>query len=96
MKYYFLTCILLLLCFLCPQSYAGDYVFTVKGEMTYLNGQGFLVKGLRCSNALISEETTDELIANLDTFARYGVNTVSVFLWVPDLAMSKAIAKMPV
>jgi len=79
MKYYLLTCVLLLLCFLCCQSHAGDYVFTVKGEKTYLNGQEFLVKGLRCSNALISDKTTDELIANLDTFARYGVNTVSVF-----------------
>ena len=79
MKSYLLTCVLLLLSFLCHQSYAGDYVFTVKGEKTYLNGHEFLVKGLRCSNALISDGTTDELIANLDTFARYGVNTVSVF-----------------
>ncbi|MBC8470422.1 MAG: DUF5060 domain-containing protein [Planctomycetes bacterium] len=79
MKYYLRMCVLLLLCFLCHQSYAGDYIFAVKGDKTYLNGQEFLVKGLRCSNALISDRTTDELIANLDTFARYGVNTVSVF-----------------
>jgi hypothetical protein len=68
-----------LMCFLSGEGYAGDYVFTVRGEKTYLNGEEFLVKGLRCSNALISDETSDELIANLDTFARYGVNTVSVF-----------------
>ena len=96
MKHYLLTCVLLLLCLLCHQSYAGDYTFTVKGEKTYLNGHEFLVKGLRCSNALISDGTTDELIANLDTFTRYGVNTVVFFSWVPGLAMSKATAKMPV
>ena len=79
MKHYLLTCVSILLSFLCTQSHAGDYVFTVHGGKTYLNGREFLVKGLRCSNALISDETTDELIANLDTFARYGVNTVSVF-----------------
>jgi hypothetical protein len=79
MKYYLLTCVLILLCFFSYESFAGDYVFTVRGEKTYLNGHEFLVKGLRCSNALISDETTDELIVNLDTFARYGVNTVSVF-----------------
>ena len=58
---------------------AGDYVFTVRGDKTCLNGREFLVKGLRCSNALISDGTTQDLIDNLDTFARYGVNTVSVY-----------------
>jgi hypothetical protein len=54
-------------------------VFTVRGGKTCLNGQEFLAKGLRCSNALISDRTTQDLIDNLDTFARYGVNTVSVY-----------------
>jgi len=57
----------------------SKYVFTVRGDKTYLNGQKILVKGLRCSNALVSDESADELIANLDTFASFGVNTVSVF-----------------
>ncbi len=55
------------------------YTFTIYGEKTLLNGKEFLVKGLRCSNALISDETTDELIANLDTFIYYGINTISVY-----------------
>ena len=59
--------------------YAGRYVFSVRGEKTYLNGREFLVKGLRCSNALISDSAAEQLIANLDTFASYGVNTVSVY-----------------
>ncbi|UCE48536.1 MAG: hypothetical protein JSW47_23465, partial [Phycisphaerales bacterium] len=58
---------------------AGKYVFTVRGNKTFLNGEQVIVKGLRCSNALVSDESTKELIANLDTFASYGINTVSVF-----------------
>ena len=58
---------------------AGDYVFSTRGEQTYLNDVPILVKGLRCSNALISEAATQELIDHLDTFASYGVNTVGVF-----------------
>ncbi|UCG56399.1 MAG: hypothetical protein JSU70_16245 [Phycisphaerales bacterium] len=59
--------------------YAGNYAFSVKGERTYLNGREILVVGLRCSNALQSDETTEQLIDNLDTFASYGVNTISVY-----------------
>ena len=44
-----------------------------------MDGSPFLVKGLRCSNALVSDEATDELIDNLLIFADFGVNTVSVF-----------------
>ena len=53
---------------------AGDYVFSVRGAGTYLNGKAFLVKGLRCSNALRSEKATRELIDHLPLFASYGVN----------------------
>ncbi len=57
-------------------------VFTVKPDHTgtLLNGRSFLAVGLRLSNALISDAKTAELIANLDTFTDYGVNTISVFL----------------
>jgi len=58
---------------------AGRYVFTVEGTKTLLNGQEILVKGLRCSNALVSDESAAELIANLDTFASCGVNTIGVY-----------------
>ena len=36
--------------------------------------------GLRCSNALVSDETANQLIENLDVFKSYGVNTVSAFM----------------
>ncbi len=58
---------------------AGRYTFRVKDEKTYLNGCETLVIGLRCSNALISDDTARRLIDGLDTFASYGVNTVSVY-----------------
>jgi len=58
---------------------ASRYTFTVRGDKTYLNGQKILVKGLRCSNALISDRSATELISNLDTFTSYGINTVSVY-----------------
>ena len=57
----------------------GQNLFAVRGTQTTLNGRPFLVKGLRCSNAPLSDATADELIANLDVFAGYGVNTVSVY-----------------
>ncbi len=60
-------------------SMAGDYTVTVDGDQFKLNGKGFKVLGLRCSNALVSEAKADELIDHLDTFKGYGINTVSVF-----------------
>jgi hypothetical protein len=59
---------------------AGKYRFAVKDEQVLLNDTAFKVIGLRASNALISDETKDQLIRNLDAFKDYGVNTVSVFL----------------
>jgi hypothetical protein len=54
-------------------------VFSVRGGQTLLDGRAFLVKGLRVSNALISDGAANDLIANLETFRKYGVNTISVF-----------------
>lgn len=58
---------------------AGDTVFSVHGAKTCLNGRPFLVKGLRCSNALLSDEAARELIDHLSLFASYGVNTIGVY-----------------
>lgn len=67
-------------CFGALDAEAGKYRFTVKGEQVLLNNTPFKVIGLRTSNALISDATTDQLIKNLDTFKGYGVNTVSVYV----------------
>lgn len=63
---------------ICSSLFASN-IFSVKGEKTFLNNKEFQVIGLRCSNALISDESTDELINHLDLYKTYGVNTISVF-----------------
>ncbi len=63
---------------LCLNLSAGN-IFSVRGGKTFLNDKEILVKGLRCSNSLLSDETTDALINHLDLYRSYGVNTISVF-----------------
>jgi len=58
---------------------SAQNTFSIKGNQTYLNGQSFQSIGLRCSNALLSDETVDDLISHLDTYKSYGLNTISVF-----------------
>ena len=58
---------------------AGKHVFSIKDNSLYINSQEFKMIGLRCSNALITDETTDDLIRHLDIYKSYGVNTVSVY-----------------
>ena len=58
---------------------AGQHVFRVEGSDLYLNERAIKIIGLRCSNALISDATTQALIDSLDLYKSYGVNTVSVF-----------------
>ena len=65
--------------FLSNNVLASDNVFSIENDKTYLNGEEFLSIGLRCSNALISDKTTNDLIKTLDTYKSYGVNTISVF-----------------
>lgn len=57
----------------------SKHILSIRGPSTYLDDRPFLVVGLRCSNALISERATDELIENLGLLASYGVNAVSVY-----------------
>lgn len=57
----------------------GLHAFAVSGQKTLLDGGPVLIKGLRCSNALISDDTAGDLIAHLDEYQSYGVNCVSVF-----------------
>jgi hypothetical protein len=59
---------------------ASGTTFEVKGNRTYLNGNPTIFVGLRCSNALMSDESTDDLIKYLPEYKSYGINIVSVFL----------------
>jgi hypothetical protein len=58
---------------------AGKTRFGVRGDLVLLNGEPFKIIGLRCSNALSSDQTTNELIGHLPVYRASGVNTVSVF-----------------
>lgn len=77
--FYSLFFVLVILVIQCKSSEGPHYVFSIKGEKTFLNDSEILLKGLRLSNALISDKAVDELIANLDTFAFYGLNSFSVY-----------------
>jgi len=52
----------------------------VERDQILFDGTPVDVIGLRCSNALLSDRTADDLIAALDLYQSYGINTVSVFL----------------
>jgi hypothetical protein len=71
-------CIVLIILFNMAHVSAQN-VFSVKGNKTLLNGEVFQSIGLRCSNALMTEGTTNELIAHLDLYKDYGLNTISVY-----------------
>jgi len=75
----FVLLLVMLICALVTPVKASRFVFSVKGQKVYINENEFKVIGLRCSNALISDSDTKELIDNLDVFKFYGVNTISVF-----------------
>jgi len=63
-----------------PPAHAGNTQLTVRGYQILLDNHPTKLIGLRCSNALISDTTADDLIEALDLYRSYGLNTVSVFL----------------
>jgi hypothetical protein len=71
---------MLALTFLMVPASATQYVFGVRGDSTTINGKGFVAKGLRCSQSLITQAATDSLIFYLDTFKYYGCNMISVYI----------------
>ena len=56
------------------------HTISVKGDTLRFDDAPFLVIGLRCSNALLSDKAVDCLIDHLPVFAGYGINTISVYL----------------
>ena len=58
---------------------AGNHVLRIDGTDLYVNEMEFKIIGLRCSNALLSDQTAQDLIDHLDTFKSFGVNTVTVY-----------------
>lgn len=70
---------LLAACSVTAPSHAATHL-TIQSDQILLNNQPTKLIGLRCSNALISDATTNDLIQALDLYRSYGLNTVSVFL----------------
>ena len=64
---------------ICPCE-AGKNVFRVRGDQLCLNDKPFKIIGLRCSNALMTDESTKDLIDHLDFYRKQGINTVGVYL----------------
>lgn len=58
----------------------GGNVLSVSGSSLLLNGQPVKLRGLRLSNALVSDAEVGEVIANLPIFKNYGINAFSAFL----------------
>jgi hypothetical protein len=54
-------------------------VLTVKGDLFFMDGKPFDMWGVRVASASQSDSLTDHLIAQLDDYSRYGVNTIDVF-----------------
>jgi hypothetical protein len=75
----------------------------IQGDQITFNGAPVKVLGLRCSNALMSDQTTNELIASLDLYQSFGINLVSVFVmgsrfgdvkgYLPDGTMNSVYQK---
>lgn len=60
-------------------GFSQEHILTIQGNQILADGNPVKLIGLRCSNALISDKTTEDLIANLDLYKSYGLNTVSVY-----------------
>lgn len=59
----------------------GGLAVTVDGRNILVGGRPIKLKGLRLSNALISEQATSALIERgLDIYRGYGINMISVYL----------------
>lgn len=60
-------------------SLGAQNIFSVRGSGTFLNDLEIQVIGLRCSNSLMTDDITDDLINHLDIYRSYGINTISVY-----------------
>lgn len=72
-----LACLSLLLI---VSSVVHGNVVTVEGNQVLQDGVPVKLVGLRCSNALMSDNATSDLLNSLDLYQEYGLNAISVFL----------------
>ena len=56
-----------------------ENVLSLREDLFFMNGTGFDMWGIRVASASQSDEATDHLIAQLDDYKHYGINTIDVF-----------------
>lgn len=54
--------------------------FEVRGDRAYLAGEPFELWGLRCGNALYSQNVTERHVRALDTMVAHGINAIAVYI----------------
>src|SRR5690554_5775116 len=78
--------LLFLICQVIPTAHAvardakNDNILSVKGHFFFMDDKPFDMWGIRVASASQSEALTDHLIAQLDDYLSYGVNTIDVFI----------------
>lgn len=80
-KIFLLLAISCLLAFevLAQRTPPDNNTLSVNGNLFSMNGKPFDMWGIRVASASQSDSLTDHLIAQLDDYLRYGVNTIDVF-----------------
>ena len=78
-------------------------ILAVSGNQILYKGNPIKLIGLRCSNALVSDKTTDDLVSSLDLYKSYGINTLSIYImgsrfgdvagYLPDGSLDPAYSK---
>ena len=56
-----------------------ENILSIQDNLFYMNGRPFDMWGIRVASASQSEEVTEHLIAQLDDYNQYGVNTINVY-----------------
>ena len=54
--------------------------FEVRGDRAYLGGEPVELWGLRCGNALLSQNITERHVRALDTMVAHGINLIGVYV----------------
>jgi hypothetical protein len=57
-----------------------ENVISARGNLFFMNNEPFDMWGMRVASASQTEELTEHLIAQLDEYHKYGINTIDVFL----------------
>ncbi|MEZ6036193.1 MAG: hypothetical protein R3F29_01845 [Planctomycetota bacterium] len=63
-----------------PSAQQPTREFEIRGERAFLGGEPFELWGLRCGNALYSQNVTERHVRALDNMAAHGINAIAVYM----------------